>query len=107
MRALRDDHLLAPVSRVWPFETGFTSSPVPEAGSCVLHAEMWPGIVAVPAGSGIRDRAQVRLMCEWAARHDAAGTLGACFAPPMNTATAAAASTEEGWILGCAGGSAG
>jgi hypothetical protein len=65
---------------------------------------MWPGIVAVPAGEAIRDRAQVHLMCGWAARHDAAGTLGAWFAPPMDAATAVTASSEEGWILGCAAG---
>ena len=104
MRALRDDPLLASVSRVWPFETGFTDRPVPEAGPFVLHAEVWPGIVAVPAAEAIRDRAQVRLMCEWAARQDASGVLGGWFAPALDAATAAAAAAEEGWILGCAPG---
>jgi hypothetical protein len=68
---------------------------------------MWPGIVAVPSGEAIRDRAQVRLMCGWSARHDAAGTLGGWFAPALDGATAAAALAEEGWILGCAPGAPG
>ena len=44
LRALRDDPALAPASRIWPFETGFT--PRPRAtGPVIVHAEIWPGIV--------------------------------------------------------------
>lgn len=101
VRSLRDDPALAAVSRVWPFETGFTPTPAPPEGPFVLHAEMWPGVVAVPAGTPIRDRAQVRLMCDRAAAEDAAGTLGGRFAPTLDPGTAAAAVAEEGWILWC------
>jgi hypothetical protein len=101
VRALRDDPVIAAVSRVWPFETGFTEQPIPPVGPFVLHAEIWPGIVDVPADAPIRDQAQVRLMCEWAARHDSAGTLGEWFAPPLDPAAAADVVAEEGWILGC------
>jgi hypothetical protein len=104
VRRLRDDPALTAVSRVWPFETGLTTQPVPVEGPGIVHAEIWPGIVAVPGDAPIRDRAQVRLMCEWAAGHDTAGTLGAWFAPALDPATAAAVTGEEGWILGCAPG---
>ncbi|HTI32262.1 MAG TPA: hypothetical protein VL422_01220, partial [Miltoncostaea sp.] len=100
VRVLRDDPELAAVSRVWPFETGLTGRPSPGAGPFVLHAEIWPGTVAVPPDAPIRDEAQVRLMCEWAERRDRDGTLGALFAPELDAATAAAVVAEEGWILG-------
>jgi hypothetical protein len=103
VRSLRDDPALAAVSRVWPFETGLTDRPSPDAGPSVLHAEIWPGIVDVPPGAPIRDEAQVRLMCEWAAGRDRDGTLGARFAPALDPATAAAVVAEEGWILGAPG----
>ena len=103
VRALRDDPELAAVSRVWPFETGLTDRPSPDAGPFVLHAEIWPGIVRVPPDAPIRDEAQVRRMCEWAAGRDRDGTLGALFAPALDPATAAAVVAEEGWILGAAG----
>ncbi len=45
VKRLRMDTELASVSKVWPFETGFTASPSPEAGPFVLHAEIWPGVV--------------------------------------------------------------
>ena len=95
VRDLRDDPAIEAVSGVWPFETGFTEQPIPPKGPFVLHAEIWPGIVDVPADAPIRDQAQVRLMCEWAARHDAAGTLGAWFAPALDPATAVAASAAR------------
>ena len=81
---------LVRVSRVWPFETGFTPAPSPSQGPFVLHAEIWPGVVErrvqvllVNANPGlIRDRAQVRAMCEWAAECDQAETLGQYFNMP-------------------------
>src|SRR5262245_58809337 len=36
---------LVQVSRVWPFETCFTTAPSPSQGPYVLHAEIWPGVV--------------------------------------------------------------
>lgn len=108
VRALRGDPDLAPVSAVWPFETGFTPTPVPTTGPSVLHAEIWPGItgpaaldVEVAATGAIRDEAQVRLMCRWAAERDDAGTLGDHFDRPSGLADEQIATVvrEEGWIL--------
>ncbi|MEW6583934.1 MAG: cobalamin biosynthesis protein CbiG, partial [Actinomycetota bacterium] len=107
VRALRDDPDLRAVSQVWPFETGFTAAAV-SGGPCVLHAEIWPGIVPGPdldaevASTGaIRDQAQVRLMCRWAAALDARGELGALLDPPpgLGEEDERAVVGEEGWIL--------
>ncbi|HET8627156.1 MAG TPA: hypothetical protein VFL91_07045 [Thermomicrobiales bacterium] len=100
---------LRAVSRIWPFETGFTTTPVPTAGPFILHAEVWPGILgreavaAEQARTGaIKDRAQVRLLCRWAAGLDAAGALARHFArpPDLTDDEARAAIEEEAWILG-------
>ncbi|MGE0028946.1 MAG: cobalamin biosynthesis protein CbiG [Thermoleophilia bacterium] len=99
VRALRDDPALGAVSRVWPFETGLTDRPSPDAGPFVLHAEIWPGILHVPPDAPIRDEAQVHGVCAWAAGRDRDGTLGARFAPALDAATATAVVAEEGWIL--------
>jgi hypothetical protein len=110
--SLRLDPDLAGVSRVWPFETGLTTTPVPASGPYVLHAEIWPGIVdpdelahEMSAPGMIRDRAQVRLICRWAAERDSAGTLGRWFGPEVvGGADHAVVVAEEGWILGCEAG---
>lgn len=98
------------VSRVWPFETGFTSAPVPQQESpYIVHAEIWPGVVeqivrrlmnAEP--ELIRDRAQVRAMCEWAAELDETSLLGKQFDSPadLNEQHARTCIQEEGWVLG-------
>lgn len=55
---------LAARSKVWPFETGFTESPL-DAGTSVLHAEIWPGVIdgrfPLLAASRERDRLRSRL----------------------------------------------
>ncbi len=101
VRVLRDDASLGP-SRVWPFEGGFTAS-FPDSGPWILYAEIWPGLVnaALPP-LPIRDQAQVHAMVAWAAREDAAGTLGARFAAPpgLGSEELERCVSEEGWILG-------
>ncbi|MEW6221438.1 MAG: hypothetical protein AB1634_18160 [Thermodesulfobacteriota bacterium] len=106
---LRRNPDLAPVSRVWPFETGFSPTPSPSQGPSILHAEIWPGVVkeqtqglmrANPAL--IRDRAQVRALCAWAAACDGTGTLGQYFVWPagLDQSQARVCVEQEGWILG-------
>lgn len=100
---------LVQFSQVWPFETQFTPAPSPSQGPFILHAEIWPGVVeqktqdfvnADPAL--IRDRAQVRAMCEWAAECDDQGTLGQFFGPPngLNQQQIQVCVEEEGWVIG-------
>ncbi len=51
-------------AKVWPFETGFTASPLAE-GATVLHAEIWPGVIdgqfPLLVASRERDRLRSRL----------------------------------------------
>lgn len=109
VRALRDDPVLAPIGAVWPFETGFTPRPAPATGPWVLHAEIWPGIIAsealaseTAATGAIRDQVQVRLMCRWAFDEDRDGSLGTWFdATVLDESGRRIAVDEEGWILGC------
>lgn len=100
---------LARCSRVWPFETYFSPTPSQEHGPFVLHAEIWPGVVdpevkqIVAADPAIvRDQAQVRAMCQWAAQLDQNDQLGALFNTPTNvdSSTIKSCLEEEGWILG-------
>jgi len=101
---LRDDPVLATVSRVWPFETGFRPDPTADRGPAVVYAEVWPGIVPEPLDPAVavRDQAQVRAVVRWLARLDAAGELGRLFAGPAGLSARAWADgvAEEGWILG-------
>jgi hypothetical protein len=92
VQRLRDDRDLATFSRVWPFETGFTETPVPAEGPYILHAEIWPGILPelpkdMPWANDknrkqIRDEYQVKGMVEWLAKLDAANQLGVWFDTP-------------------------
>jgi hypothetical protein len=100
---------LVPFSRVWPFETGFTTARAPSRGPFVLHAEIWPGVASSRVQeyvksepSLIRDCAQVRAMCDWAAEYDAEGSLAQFFGPPrgLNEQQGKACVEEEGWVLG-------
>lgn len=108
VRALRDDEALAPVSRVWPFETGLTGDPAGGVRPAVVHAEIWPGVVPaaevqaeVEATTAIRDQAQVRLMCSRIRRLDLSGELRDLFAlPGLGDDMREVVAREEGWILG-------
>ncbi len=101
---LRDDPALSAMSRVWPFETGFTSTPTPHQGPSIVHAEIWPGIVrsSLDPTIAIRDQAQVQAVVRWLADLDAVGQLGMLFAAPADLPpeVLAICVEEEGWILG-------
>jgi len=109
VHSLRNQDELRDISKVWPFETGFTSAPSPGAGPHILHAEIWPGIVDREVRRMtarnidlIRDQAQVRALCEWAAELDRKGELGSYFDVPddMDSAGIEQCIQEEGWVLG-------
>lgn len=109
VHALRFDPALEPVSRVWPFETDFGAAVARDTGPFVVHAEVWPVLLDAEVRAAceadrtlIRDRAQVRAICAWAAREDAAGRLAAAFDPRLDDDVRAIALAEEGWILGVA-----
>ena len=94
---LRDDPALAPVSRVWPFETG-PLLPPRTAGGRVIHAEIYPSLVpAAPAPGEAKDSAQVRAIARHFAARDRRGDLDSDFTAPESVPEAW---HEEGWILG-------
>jgi len=100
---LRDHPGLARFSRVWPFETGFTSQPSPVVGPFVLHAEIWPGVSEMDRSlHQVRDTAQVLSLSRRIAELDSTGSLGKWFEEPVDFdhANRTACISEEGWILG-------
>ncbi len=101
--SLRDDERLAPISRVWPFETGFTEHPAPGEGPSIVHAEIWPGVVPIDnTQHPIRDAAQVITLARHFAALDERGALGELLNEPkgLSARELAACVVEEGWILG-------
>jgi precorrin-8X/cobalt-precorrin-8 methylmutase len=102
VRSLRFDPVLAPVSAVWPFETGFTRT----FASQIIHAEIWPGVVEERVSrrsEAIRDEAQVLALCDWVRGLDDRGELGALFERPpgLEEEQVRTILEEEGWVLGC------
>jgi hypothetical protein len=109
VQRLRQDPVLGPVCRVFPYDTGFTPRPTDATGPAIVCTEIFMGVVAQATAAAmsrdaslVRDRAQVRSQCQWVARLDRAGELGAWFDEPagLTPAERHAALTEEGWILG-------
>ncbi len=106
---LRRHPKLARLSRVWPFETSFTPTPCSDLTPCILHAEIWPGVmdnevdqILADDEDAIRDQIQVRVMCQWASDRDEDGSLGRYFNTPSNLKRNQldACVSHEGWILG-------
>jgi hypothetical protein len=106
---LRQDPVLGPVCRVFPYETGFTQQLTGSSGPAIVCTEIYMGVVSQATAQAmgrdqslVRDRAQVRSQCQWVSRLDRAGELGGWFAEPVGLTEAErhAALTEEGWILG-------
>jgi hypothetical protein len=101
---LRDDPEFAAISRVWPFETGFSPPPPLNEGPAILHAEIYPGLVSQQLDQTlpIRDQAQVRAMVRWLANLDTENRLSKLFMAPAGLSAPAliACIEEEGWMLG-------
>jgi precorrin-8X/cobalt-precorrin-8 methylmutase len=103
VRALRHDPELAPVSRVWPFETG--ADGVTGDGPLVVHAEIWPRLLEEHVNARTEepaDRAEVLAVVAWMRHEDGLGRLvprvgGAHDLPATDRE---AVLTEEGWVLG-------
>lgn len=101
---LRNDPELAPVSAVWPFETGWATKAkwLPNHVS-ILHAEIYPS-VRDPMPDEIKDRGQVRAMWRWARDLDREDLLWREFCRPIEVETGSkedlAIQLTEGWILG-------
>ena len=71
---------------VWPFDAGWrTPTSADLDGVEAVVVEIYPALAPVtPEPGEVADRAQVRTLCEHWAELDAAGKLGAAFAPPKD-----------------------
>jgi hypothetical protein len=99
VQSLRNADPLSVWSKVWPFETGWTTSFADDV--LVVHAEFWPGAIELDESlHPIRDAAQVLSCAVWAAHEDSCGRLGAFFDPLPETDPDRHIATREGWILG-------
>jgi hypothetical protein len=97
LHRLRNHESLRECSRVWPFETGWQCPS--SHGPLVVHAEIWPGAIAVDATlHPVKDAAQMLSYVHWAASRDQSGNLAARFNPHA-AAPAVYVHECEGWIL--------
>lgn len=84
---------------IWPFTTRFR--PPTLGDGAIVVAEVWPSMHDIgDASDRVRDAAQVSTTARWLADTDAAGGLDALFSPALPPEVSAAASGEEGWVLG-------
>lgn len=104
LTALRNDAVLSPVSRVWPFETGLVALPSrPKRDYLIVHAEIYPSLLPIqPFAGEVKDAVQVRMMAAHFAALDDAGNLSTLFAGPayLTPEYRETVEREEGWTLG-------
>ena len=102
--ALRNDRVLSPVSRVWPFESGLGALPSrPKRDFLIVHAEIYPSLLPIqPTAGEVKDAVQVRTMAAHFAALDDAGELSTLFAGPayLTPEDRERVEIEEGWTLG-------
>jgi hypothetical protein len=84
LMALRNDAVLSPVSRVWPFETGLGALPSrAKRDYLIVHAEIYPSVLPIqPVAGEVKDAVQVRTMARYFAELDDAGKLATLFGGP-------------------------
>jgi hypothetical protein len=104
LTGLRSDVVLAPVSRVWPFETGLGALPDRRTRDYLLvYAEIYPSLLPNRAtGGDVKDAVQVKTMATHFAALDDAGELSRLFAGPacLSPEERERIEQEEGWTLG-------
>ncbi len=97
---LRNDPALAPVTRIWPFETGLAA---PDDATRIVLAEVYPSLVAPTRLAGLpKDAGQVVAIARHFAERDSMGLLAADLAGPASLSPEERRSIEdeEAWILG-------
>jgi len=100
---LRNHPILEPISRVWPFETGFGLAPRNERLWTILHAEVYPSLFSyIPELGEVTDRTQVRGLAHRFAIEDQLDTLNRLFRQPdgLTEPELRHVIQEEGWIVG-------
>jgi precorrin-8X/cobalt-precorrin-8 methylmutase len=109
LAVLRNDPVLAAVSRVWPFEIGLrTLADRRNRDWLVLHAEIYPSLLPIqPAPGEVKDMVQVRVLAAHFAALDDTNHLSALFAgsDSLSPKERERVECEEGWTLGVGAGS--
>jgi hypothetical protein len=101
LRALSEHRELTRRVRIWPFETGCTTTPTHGAPDAIVLGEVWPDVFDVDTSSHqLPDAAAAIGLAEYLARLDRAGSLGALFAPSLTPQQIQVVEREEGWVLG-------
>ncbi|MEQ1699557.1 MAG: hypothetical protein ABMA25_05570 [Ilumatobacteraceae bacterium] len=96
---LRHHEGLAERTRVWPFETGFTTDPWAARPDGIVLAEVWPSAVEFGhVTHPVKDARQVIALAQRLRTSADDGSLAVAFSPPSRPADEAAA-LEEGWVL--------
>jgi len=102
VRQLRHAPKLAPITAIWPFETGLGDA----AEKHIILAEAYPSLLKPKRLANLpKDAGQVAAMVEFFARSDRDGTLAALLAgdAALGAAERRAVEREEAWILGVTG----
>lgn len=103
LASLRFDPDLAPVSAVWPFETGPRLAARTPDEPRIVHAEIYPSLRPLAPDAGrVKDALQVEGLARHFAEEDRDGRLHLLFEAPARLPEAALRDVlmEEGWILG-------
>ncbi len=103
VRALRDHEKLRDTSLIWPFETAADGGGGEDAGSTIIHAEIYPSLLTIPRRKGqILDREQVKTYVRWLQDHQRSGSLADLLERPWghNRKIHKRVVKHEGWVLG-------
>ena len=101
LRSIRHAPGLDRVSKVWPFETGFTDENFSDCS--IVHTEIYPSFIPiVPDPARPKDAVQVETLCHHFSELDENGKLRSLFQAPDDLANDEHIDieNEEGWILG-------
>jgi len=87
---------------IWPFETKFNRK-FPK-GTCAVHAEIYPSMIALRGKDEITDRAQVKAYVHWLREEQNNGRLDGWLAGPKDLSKKDRKKVlrHEGWVLGVA-----
>lgn len=101
VRELAERSGLAKRVRLWPFETGVTTTPTRAAADAIVLGEVWPWSYPLdPLAHPLPDAARAISTAQHLAALDRAGELGALFHPAVRDEDRLVVEREEGWILG-------
>lgn len=97
----RNADQLKSVSQTWPFDTSFNAE-IPEKGTCILHAEIYPSLLRLPGKDDLLDREQVKTYVKWLLTEQTAGRLSKWLAGPTGLTARQRKQVlrHEGWVLG-------